>query len=187
MLMKKIAVCALLAAAMTLTSAACGENKNEAETSNGTETSNEEGKEEMEMVEIESGGEAIRVEHHDRTIYADAYIPDNWNNTNYPIDRYPTLESIHEVIDFWGVKLGCNFVYTMRDLDIFANMADFKKTVLILHGTTDAIVPLSSSQRAVNTYPDAELVVYEGEGHGFTPVTMRDLKKRLLEFINDNP
>lgn len=114
-------------------------------------------------------------------------IPDNWNNTNYPIDRYPTPESIPEVIDFWGVQLGRNFVVTMRDLDIYTNMADFKKPVLILHGTTDAIVPLSYSQRASEAYPNAELVIYEGEGHGFTPVTMRDVEKKLLAFINDNP
>ena len=315
----KIAVCALLAAAMTLSVAACGENKNEAETPNGaetpnesetaneSETSNEEEKEnEVEMIELDTGGVSIQVDHHDRTVHGEAYlpdnvdsfpivvfshgyngyktdfadtavylmdngvasltftfcgsgdrdpsgfgttnmtlftekedlsammdyakrikgfngslylfggsqggmvsamaaeerqddikgmvlifpafnIPDNWNNTNYPVDRYPTEESIPEVIDFWGVKLGRGFVYTMRDLDIFANMADFKKPVLILHGTTDNIVPLSSSQRAVNTYPDAELVIYEGEGHGFTPATMRDVEKELFAFINDNP
>lgn len=114
-------------------------------------------------------------------------IPDNWNNTNYPVDRYPTEESIPEVIDFWGVQLGRGFVYTLRDLDIFTNMPDFTKPVLILHGTTDAIVPLSYSERASKTYPNAELVIYEGEGHGFTAKTMRDVEERLVEFIEANP
>ena len=114
-------------------------------------------------------------------------IPDNWNDTNYPVDRYPTLESIPETIDFWGVKLGRNFVFTLRELDIYANMANFQKPVLILHGTNDNIVPISYSQRAAETYPNAELVTYKGEGHGFTPATMRDAEERLLEFINDNP
>ena len=114
-------------------------------------------------------------------------IPDNWNDTNYPVDRYPTAESIPESFDFWGVELGRNFVLTLRDLDIYANMADFQKPVLILHGTNDAIVPISYSQRAAETYPNAELVTYKGEGHGFTPGTMRDVEERLLDFINDNP
>lgn len=114
-------------------------------------------------------------------------IPDNWNDTNYPVDRYPTPESIPESFDFWGVELGRNFVLTLRDLDIYANMADFQKPVLILHGTNDAIVPISYSQRAAETYPNAELVTYKGEGHGFTSGTMRDVEERLLEFINDNP
>ena len=321
----KIAVCALLAAAVTLSLAACGENNNEAEMPNGTgtsneseasnesetsnepETSNEEEKEnEVEQVELESVGVSISVDHHGRTVNGDAYfpdntdsfplvifshgyngykndftssaiylmdrgvasitftfcgsgdrdpsgfgttnmtlftekedlsavmdyakrikgfngslylfggsqggmvsamaaeerqddikgmvlifpafsIPDNWNNTNYPVSKYPTEESIPEVIDFWGVKLGRGFFYTLRNLDIFTNMADFKKPVLIFHGTTDAIVPLSYSKRAANTYPNAELEIYEGEGHGFTPATMRDVENKLLEFINDNP
>ena len=114
-------------------------------------------------------------------------IPDNWNNTNYPVDRYPTPESIPESFDFWGVELGRDFVLTLRDLDIYANMADFQKPVLILHGTNDAIVPISYSQRAAETYPNAELVTYKGEGHGFTSGTMRDVEERLLEFINDDP
>ena len=44
-------------------------------------------------------------------------IPDDWSNTHYPIDRYPTAESIPESIDFWSVKLGRNFVLTMRDVE----------------------------------------------------------------------
>ena len=114
-------------------------------------------------------------------------IPDNWNNMNYPVDRYPTPESIPESFEFWGVELGRDFVVTLRDLDIYENMADFQKPVLILHGTADNIVPLSYSQRAIKTYPNAELVTYTGEGHGFTLSIMRDVEKKLLAFVNDNP
>ena len=114
-------------------------------------------------------------------------IPDNWNNTNYPADRYPTPESIPETIDFWGVKLGRDFVVTLRDLDIYENMADFQKPVLILHGTEDAIVPISYSKRAAENYPNAEMVTYNGEGHGFSSSKMRDMEERLLDFIADNP
>ncbi|MCH5188854.1 MAG: alpha/beta fold hydrolase [Oscillospiraceae bacterium] len=113
-------------------------------------------------------------------------IPDDWNNIHYPIDRYPTPESIPESIDFWGVKLGRNFVLTMRELDIYASMEDFRSPVLIMHGTNDAIVPISYSQRAAKTYPNAELVTYGGEGHGFTPSTMRDVETKLLAFVNGN-
>ena len=114
-------------------------------------------------------------------------IPDNWNDTNYPVSRYPTPESIPETIDFWGVKLGRNFVLTLRELDIYANMAEYKNPVLLFHGTEDPIVPISYSRRANETYPNAELVVYDGEGHGFTPDTMRDVEKRLLELIKNDP
>ena len=114
-------------------------------------------------------------------------IPHDWNTTHYPVDRYPTPESIPESFDFWGVTLGRNFVLTLRNLDIYAKMADFKKPVLLMHGTNDTIVPIAYSQRAAKTYPDAELVTYEGEGHGFTPATMRDVERKVLAFVKDNP
>ena len=58
--------------------------------------------------------------------------------------------------------------------------------VLLFHGTEDAVVPLSYSERAAKTYPNAELVIYAGEGHGFSPPTMRDAEERLLAFIRKN-
>lgn len=302
----KFAFCVILAAAMSLSSAACGEKGEEAEKEEETEMVSEaENADEAEKVELEPGRTIIQVEHHERTVTGDVFIPeeesfplvifshgyngykddfrdsanylmdngiasvtftfcgsggrdtsgfgttnmtlftekedlsalidyvkqiegfngslyllggsqggmvsamaaeeraadikgmvllfpafcipDNWNDTNYPADRYPTPESIPESFDFWGVELGRDFVLTLRDLDIYANMADFQKPVLILHGTNDNIVPIGYSQRAAETYPNAELVTYKGEGHGFTPGTMRDMEERLLEFINDNP
>lgn len=114
-------------------------------------------------------------------------IPDAWNDTQYPVDRYPTPGSIPESIDFWGVTLGRDFVLAMRELDIYANMADFRKPVLIMHGTNDAIIPIGCSRRAAETYPNAELITYHGEGHGFTPAAMRDVETRLLAFIRDHP
>ena len=107
-------------------------------------------------------------------------IPDDWNS------RYPNDDAVPATIDWWGVKLGRNFVLSMRGLDIYEKMDAFTKPVLLMHGTKDDIVPLSYSQRAEETYPNAELVTYEGEGHGFQPMTMRDVEKRLFDFIEEN-
>lgn len=107
-------------------------------------------------------------------------IPDDWNS------RYPTDASVPDIIPWWGVNLGRDFVLSMRDLDIYAKMAEFTKPVLLMHGTNDDIVPISYSQRAANTYPNAQLITYTGEGHGFTPNTMRDVEEKLLAFITEN-
>lgn len=107
-------------------------------------------------------------------------IPDDWNT------RYRNDTAVPESIDWWGVKLGREFVLSMRDLNIYEKMGEFAKPVLLMHGTSDAIVPLRYSQLAQETYPNAELVTYPGEGHGFTPATMRDVESRLLAFIKDN-
>lgn len=104
-------------------------------------------------------------------------IPDDWNT------RYPDDASVPEAIPWWGVTLGKNFVLTLRDLDIYENMPNFTAPVLLMHGTNDATVPYRYSERAAKAYPNAELVTYQGEGHGFTPSTMADVNERTLNFI----
>ena len=119
-------------------------------------------------------------------LYPGLSIPDDWNNRVYPVNQYPTYESIPAQFDYWGVVLGRDFAWTLRDFDIYANMSQFKKPVLIMHGTKDDLVPLAYSRRAAATYPNAELLVYEGAGHGFTPTSIPDAKEKMLDFVFEN-
>ena len=106
-------------------------------------------------------------------------IPDDWNT------RYPDDASVPETIDWWGVTLGRDFVLTLRGLNIYEDMATFSAPVLLMHGMNDTIVPYSYSERAAETYPNAELVTYSGEGHGFSPSTMNDVNERTLSFLDN--
>ena len=107
-------------------------------------------------------------------------IPDDWNA------RFPAGTEPPETFSLWGVTLGKKYVLALRGLDIYKNMPRITAPVLLFHGTEDAVVPLSYSERAAKTYPNAELVIYAGEGHGFSPPTMRDAEERLLAFIRKN-
>lgn len=107
-------------------------------------------------------------------------IPDDWNA------RFPAGTEPPETFSLWGVTLGKKYVLALRGLDMYANMPRVSLPVLLFHGTEDAVVPLSYSERAAKTYPNAELVIYAGEGHGFSPPTMRDAEERLLAFIRKN-
>lgn len=107
-------------------------------------------------------------------------IPDDWNA------RFPAGAELPETFELWGVTLGRKFVTALRGLDIYANMPRVTAPVLLFHGTEDAVVPPSYSERAAKTYPHAELVTYKGEGHGFSQPTMRDVEARLLAFIRKN-
>lgn len=46
-------------------------------------------------------------------------------------------------------------------------MKTFEKPVLILHGDGDGIVDMSYSERASETYPDAEFHILSDGGHAF--------------------
>lgn len=104
-------------------------------------------------------------------------IPDDWRR------NYATVEAIPETVDFWGLKLGKNFFLSMRDFYTFDNIGSYPNDVLIIYGNKDAIVPYDAMVKAQETYSSAELVVFENEGHGFSPAGIEKAKKLLLDFM----
>lgn len=59
------------------------------------------------------------------------------------------------------------FVNSIKDFDVWSHIGTFPKPVCIVHGTSDFIVPISNSEKAVGLYPDAQLHPIEGANHGF--------------------
>lgn len=112
-------------------------------------------------------------------LYPALCIPDNWN------ERFPAVSDIPETVDFWGMTLGRGFFLALREMDVFARMPEYKRPVLIMQGDADAICRMSDAERARQLYPDAELVVYPGEGHGFTPEADADVFQRLLAMVQE--
>ena len=104
-------------------------------------------------------------------------IPENWNT------RFPKEEDIPETVDFWGMMLGRGFFMALRGMDVFTKMPEFGKPVIIFQGAKDPIATLGHSERAAGLYPDAELVVYPEEAHGFRPEADADVFRRLLAFV----
>ena len=104
-------------------------------------------------------------------------IPDDWRA------KYPTLSNVPDVILFWGLDLGKNFVTSIHDFYTFEHIGKFSKKVLILYGKKDAIVPYSVIEKAKNTYPNCELILYPNDGHGFTPATGVKARGEVLKFM----
>jgi len=104
-------------------------------------------------------------------------IPDDWRR------NYASADSIPETVDFWGLKLGRNFFVSMREFYTFDNIGAFDKNILIIHGDKDNIVPMSAVTTAKNHYKNAELVILEGEGHGFSPQGGKTAMELVLDFM----
>lgn len=94
-------------------------------------------------------------------IYPAFIIADNWNS------HYPDIAAIPDTTKLWDVPLGRKFFMELRDINISEAMESYKGPVMIVQGDADVIVPLDSSIRAKKIYPDAELKIIPGAGHGF--------------------
>ncbi len=105
-------------------------------------------------------------------------IPDDWRKT------YPSVEAIPEFNDFWGLRLGQNFFVSIHDFYTFDNIGSYPNNVLIIHGDKDNIAPLAYSQNAVKLYSNANLIVMQGEGHGYTPAGATTAMKHALTFMS---
>ncbi len=106
-------------------------------------------------------------------------VADNWNQ------RFPSVSDIPETVELWDMPLGRGFFTSIRELDVFKLLPSLSQPTLILHGDEDCIVPLSYSRRAAETFPNASLHVFSGEGHGFPPEASRRADGLLAEHILD--
>lgn len=75
-----------------------------------------------------------------------------------------------EFVKCFGImKLGREYILSTQDLDIYGTAKGYTGPVRLIHGSKDTIVPMSCSERYVETYGDrSELIVVEGENHLIT-------------------
>lgn len=107
-------------------------------------------------------------------------IPDNWNS------KFPTLSSIVENLEFWGMTLGKNFFTSIHGYNVFEHIGKFDKEVLIFHGDRDDIVSLEYGERASKVYTHARIEIFPGEGHGFSEAGNKKVAEMTYEFVKAN-
>ena len=109
-----------------------------------------------------------------------AYVlqDDSRKRTNNGADMKDTFTAL-------GATLSRIYDEDALSFDIYDVMKNYDGKALILHGTADTLVPIEYSERAVNTMPDATLVVVEGAGHGFGGADDKNAIDTAVEFVKD--
>ena len=74
-------------------------------------------------------------------------------------ERFDRPGDVPETYPHLFMTVGRAYFEDLLDYDVYADIADFDKDVLILHGDEDSVVPLSYSERALEVYPSAELKI----------------------------
>ena len=104
-------------------------------------------------------------------------------------DVHAQFASLDEVPDTYGLfggwmTVGRNYAADMWDYDPFDHIAGYGGKVLILHGDADSTVDVSYSRRAADAYPDCELHIIAGAGHGFSGSAFDDACGYLLDYLD---
>lgn len=97
---------------------------------------------------------------------------------------FRSAEEIPDTYYFMWMNVGRTYFEPLLDYDIYADIADYPKDILILHGDADNIIPLSYSEKAVEVYSSAQLKILPGAGHGFYGDDAEQAISYITEYLN---
>lgn len=100
-------------------------------------------------------------------------------------EEYPEREDIPETGNRFGITVGRDYFEDVWDMDVYQEISGFDKSVLIIHGSADSVVPISYSQQAAETFSDAELVILDGAGHGFYRAEQEKAAEEIIHFLQE--
>ena len=100
---------------------------------------------------------------------------------------YPNPNDVPDTYSVLGfATVGKIYYMDATSFDIYEIMEDIACNTLLMHGTTDNVVPISYSDRASTTIPNCEYIVYENQGHGFSGTADKDSENRTINFLKEN-
>ena len=94
--------------------------------------------------------------------------------------KYEVLPETMEVLD---MQVGSIYLKDLLNNDIYSLMKNYKKDVLLMHGTDDSIVPISYAQKASHYFPNSEFISIKNAEHGFHGPERNDVIKTVLDFV----
>ena len=102
---------------------------------------------------------------------------------DYVRRRTPDPERIPDTMKLLGKTVGRIYNKDVLSFDIYTLMPQYSGKTLIIHGSDDSLVPLSYSEQAVKTFPDAKLIKLDGEKHVFYGNAMRKAADYAVQFV----
>ena len=94
------------------------------------------------------------------------------------------VDNIKEPVTLYEHTFWPKYVVDAATLYPFDVIGQYEGTVLIMHGDKDELVPLSTSEQAVEKYKDATLIVLEDQKHGFDEAGTEIAVGYLEEFLS---
>ena len=102
------------------------------------------------------------------------------------MERFDSIDEVPETYQHMFMAVGKAYFEELFDYNIYEDIENFNKDVLIIHGDSDDIVPLSYSERAAEVYPLANLEVIPGAGHGFYGEDAQTAIEYMAKYYNSH-
>lgn len=100
--------------------------------------------------------------------------------------QYSDPDDIPETFNNLGITVGKPYYADILDVDVYGTIGNYTKDVLIIHGDSDSLVPIASSEQALQSYPSAELIPLEGANHVFHGEDAVKAGELTLDFITEH-
>ena len=100
-------------------------------------------------------------------------------------ERFDSLDEVPDNFQFEWITAGRPYIEDMWDYDVYSEIGNYKKPVLLMHGDADSIVPISYAERAAEVYPDADYYVINGAGHGFSGAAFEEAMAHIFAYIQE--
>lgn len=100
--------------------------------------------------------------------------------------QFASFDEVPDEFSFLGwIRVGRNYVSDIWDYDFYEEMEKYDKPVLILHGNRDYTVGMSYAKQAEQSFPDAELCVLKGAGHGFYGKSFEEAMEHIFLYLQE--
>lgn len=100
-------------------------------------------------------------------------------------EQFDSLEDVPDSFYFNWITAGRIYAEDMWDYDVYEEIDNYTEKVLLMHGTSDGIVPISYSDRATEVYEDVEYYMLDGAGHGFNGGAFDEAVKHIFDYLQE--
>ena len=99
--------------------------------------------------------------------------------------RFSSLDEVPDSYQFEWITAGRPYAEDIWDYDVYAEIGNFTRKVLLMHGSADNIVPASYAERAAQTYPNVEYLVIDGAGHDFSGHAFEEAMEHIFTYLQE--
>lgn len=111
--------------------------------------------------------------------YPALQITDDMHELFSSKDKIPDTYYLH-----W-ITVGRKYIEDVWNYDIYNEISNYNKKVLLLHGDNDSIVDISVSKRASEVYQDVEFYRIQGAGHGFSGRQFDEALTHIFNYLQE--